>query len=46
MHEGASVSLKPSQAAWPKKVDAEAAIPRSSLAKLLTIHPVLSRHQE
>lgn len=38
-HEGASVTLRPPQSTWANKMDAEAAIPWNSLAKLPT--PVL-----
>lgn len=40
LHEGANVILRPTPAAWPNQMDAEAVIPWSNLAELLTQHLV------
>ena len=42
----ASVSSMTLQATWPHKVDAKAAILWSGLAKLSTVYPVMTWHQE
>ena len=45
LHEGAEVSLRPLQATWTDKIDAEAAVLGSSFAKLLKTYELMINTQ-